>query len=131
MFQNNMTTKQKDSKLFASVITLVIYCFGLSPIFIPHDHVHSHDNNNNDSAYCESISQNSDSHLDCKHEGHLQKEQEKCFLCDHSNFFDHFELRNVIVWTVQLPFIKNEQLVPSLYLQDPTNYSNKSPPFIT
>ena len=126
-----MTKNKKNSKLIISVMTLAIYCFGLSPLFFSHDHSHDHDHDhNNDSSYCESISQNLDSYLDCTHESHLKKVQEKCFLCDHSTFFDHLELNNVLEWTVQLSFIKNEQLSKSLYLQDSTNYSNKSPPFI-
>ena len=112
-----------------SILLLVVYCFGLSSLFIFHEHDHDH-HHHHDLPYCESVVEISNKHVNCSHEAHLNNQEESCFLCDHCVLIDPSVFVNTEDYNIQLVFKKTNQLITAHYLIDVINLSNKSPPYL-
>ena len=126
--------KQSISYKVISVLLLLVYCFGISSLFISHNHEHNHDNHehnhshNQELTYCESINDVSNSYNECSHSSHLNIDELSCFLCDHTAFIDDSVLNNSNNYQTTFFLNENNQLIVSEHLIISINLSNKSPP---
>lgn len=115
----------KSNKLF-SFILLFIYGISLAPSLIFHQHKESH--NHNELSHCESSFEILYNHVDCSHDNHYEDLQEDCFLCNHFAVYNHISYSHKKEYNDISLKLKTFQLCDRLYLQDVTNYCNKSPP---
>jgi len=140
-----MFTTKKSLKLkCVSIFLLLVYCFGISSLFISHNHddlnyySDSHENHNNELTYCEhhdndltfceSINDFSNQYNQCSHSSHLNNDKASCLLCDHTAFIDDSTLNNSNNHKNQLFFDEIISLSSTEYLIALLNISNKSPP---
>lgn len=123
--------RQSINYKVTSVLLLLVYCFGISSLFIPHNHEHNHEHNHNHNqelTYCESINDVSNSYSECSHSSHLNIDEISCFLCDHTAFIDDSILNNSNNSQTTFFLNENNQLIVSEHLIISINLSNKSPP---
>jgi len=128
--------KQSINCKVISVLLLLVYCFGISSLFISHNHdnhnhEHNHEHNHNHNqelTYCESINDVSNSYNECSHSSHLNIDELSCFLCDHTAFIDDSVLNNSNNYQTTFFLNENNQLIVSEHLIISINLSNKSPP---
>jgi hypothetical protein len=136
-----LSQKQSINYKIISVLLLLVYCFGISSLFISHNHDnhnhenhenhdnHSHEHNHNHKlTYCESINDISNSYSECSHSSHLNIDELSCLLCDHTAFIDDSVLNNSNNYQTTFFLNENNQLIVSEHLIISINLSNKSPP---
>ena len=126
-----MNKRKKIINQYISIRMLVVYLFSSLSILSSHNHNEDdHHHHHHHSPICKGLASNSLNISDCSHESHIISSEETCAICD---YFSNCkpEILDISISTALQSFtVKKIQLFASLYLIDPINTKNKSPPFI-
>jgi len=108
-----------------TLLLLGVYAICLSP-----NSFHNHNHDHNHKLYCEDFFvKNLDEDTICSHTSHLKPSKVICEICNYFNGQETIVLKTISHQIAICYTLDNIPISEMLFLQDNTNYLNKSPPF--